>query len=54
MCSMTSANFPLFLEHFSHYCSKIRREGPCNEIIPCSELQQLVKVIPTEFQSSVH
>ena len=41
MCTMTSADFPLFLEYLSHCCPKIRLEGPCNEFIPFSDLQQL-------------
>ena len=58
MCSMTSANLPLFLEYFSHCCSKIRLERPCNEFIPFSDLQQLTNVNLTEFklefQSLIH
>ena len=49
MCTMTSADFPLFLEY---------SEGPCNEFIPYSNLQQQAKVIATkfklEFQSTIY
>ena len=44
MCSMTSADFPLFLEYFSHCCPKFDSEGPCSEFILSSDLQQLAKV----------
>ena len=41
--------FLCFLNTSAIIVPKSGSEGPCKEFIPCSALQQLAKVIPTEF-----